>query len=74
MRTALAITTIIALAGCSQQDTLAEIAFGAPSNETAQDDVAGTYKIVLADGSVMIETIGADGTYIDTTEGGAETE
>lgn len=74
MRTAIALTAIIALVGCSRQDAPAEVAPGTPSDESALANVSGTYKIVLADGTVMIETIGVDGTYIDATADGAETE
>ena len=43
-------------------------------DSTATGDIAGTYEIKNADGTVTIETINADGTYVDTTAEGAETE
>lgn len=40
---------------------------------SAANDIAGSYAVTLADGSVVIETINADGTYVDTTADGVET-
>ena len=41
---------------------------------TATGDMTGTYEIQMADGSVTRQTINADGTYVDTTVDGTETE
>lgn len=36
-------------------------------------DMAGTYEVTMEDGAVVMSTLNADGTYVDTTDG-AETE
>ena len=39
------------------------------ANQPATGDMAGRYEITMADGSVMTETINADGTYVDLMNG-----
>tara|TARA_B100000029_G_scaffold472707_1_gene513456 strand:+ start:427 stop:873 length:447 start_codon:yes stop_codon:yes gene_type:complete len=42
-------------------------------DSTAMGDISGTYEIAMADGTVILQTINADGTYVETTPGGART-
>lgn len=42
-------------------------------SSTATGDLAGTYRIDLADGTVLLQTLRADGTYVETTPEGAQT-
>ena len=62
------------LAGCNGAPADSEA--GAP--QAADDDpaqaVAGRYDITLADGTVIVQTIAADGTYRETNAEGAETQ
>ena len=42
-------------------------------DSTAMGDISGTYEIAMADGTVVLQTINADGTYVETTPEGART-
>ena len=63
------------LAACGSKDEPAEPA--APTDatleSTATGDLAGTYEVKLADGTVTIQTINADGTYAEATADGTRT-
>ncbi|WP_221555039.1 hypothetical protein [Qipengyuania qiaonensis] len=65
------------LASCGSQEVPSQ-----PSTEaadtalgsTATGDITGTYEVKNADGTVIMETINADGTYVDAMADGTETE
>ncbi len=65
----------ISLAACGSKDEPAEAV--APTDatleSTATGDLAGTYEVKLADGTVTIQTINADGTYAEATADGTRT-
>jgi hypothetical protein len=42
-------------------------------DSTATGDMTGTYEVQLADGSVTMQTINADGTYVEATPDGTRT-
>lgn len=78
----LVLATALALAGCGERaDTTAEATPAAtatsamaeaPSpaaNQPATGSMAGRYEVTMADGTVMTETINADGTYVDLMNG-----
>ena len=82
MKTLIVLSTALALAACSQrtETTTAEATPAAtattmaeaPSpmaNQPGTGNMAGRYEITMADGSVMTETINADGTYVDLMDG-----
>jgi hypothetical protein len=82
MRTVIALTAALALAGCGERaettaadagaTTAAATTGEAPSpaaNQPATGDMAGRYEITFADGKVMTETINADGSYVDLMDG-----
>jgi hypothetical protein len=79
MRSLIVLGTALALAGCGERaDTVAEATPTAtatadtPSpaaNQSATGDMTGRYEVTLADGSVISETINADGTYVDVMDG-----
>ena len=62
----------IALAACGAKDTPADPPESGEATlaSTAMGDLAGTYEVKLADGSTMLQTINADGTYVEATEDG----
>ena len=65
-----------ALAACGSKDEKTpesnHIA-AATASGTATGDVTGTYEIKLADGSVTLQTINSDGTYVETMPDGNRT-
>jgi len=72
--------TCVALAGCgsSEVEPPEAEAENAEAQEftldsTAMGNIAGTYEVKLADGSVSMQTINPDGTYVDTTADGTRT-
>lgn len=74
----LAATT--ALAACGSKETPppepveTDIAVATPAAGAATGNMAGTYEVKMADGSLIRETINADGTYTDTNAAGTVTE
>lgn len=81
MKRLILLGAVITLAACSERTetttvetpaaTTTTMAEG-PSpaaNQPATGDMAGRYEITMADGSVMTETINADGTYVDLMNG-----
>lgn len=79
MKKLIILTAALALGACNQRTettteatptatTMAE----APSpaaNQPATGAMPGRYEVTLADGSVIAETINADGTYVDVMDG-----
>lgn len=63
-----------ALAACGSKEAEAPADTAEPAgttlDSTATGAVAGTYEVKLADGSVTMQTINADGTYVDATPDG----
>lgn len=79
MKYALLLAATAALAACGSKTEAppapAETtSAGTTTGATATGDMAGTYEVKMADGSVIMETINSDGTYIDATVEGTETE
>lgn len=77
MKKFLMLATVAALAACeSKQEPAPEPTDTAASTTqgTATGDMTGVYEVKMADGSVIRETINADGTYVDATLSGTETE
>ncbi|TMM50003.1 hypothetical protein [Qipengyuania marisflavi] len=66
----------VALAACGSNET-AEVepvdTTVAADPATATGDMSGTYEVKMADGSVVMQTVNPDGTYVDMTNG-TETE
>ena len=81
MRKLIVLGAALALASCGERaDTTAEATRTATDTPTATapspgatqaatGDMAGKYEVTMADGSVMTETINADGTYVDLMNG-----
>ena len=61
---------MLLLAACNQDQSEPEPAQQAPSPE----EIAGTYEATLADGSLIRQTLNADGTYFDTDADGNPVE
>ena len=61
---------VITACGSKEEPTPAPTDTVAAPSGTATGDVTGTYEIKLADGSVVMQTIAADGTYVETTPDG----
>lgn len=79
MRTLVTLAALAALTACGS-NAAEDAATDTPEAEeditlgsTAMGDVAGTYEITLSDGSVALQTINEDGTYVDTTSDGTRT-
>ncbi|WP_306095614.1 hypothetical protein [Qipengyuania flava] len=80
MREFVIAATCVALAGCGSSEVEApetEVE-NAEAQEftldsTAMGNIAGTYEVKLADGSVTLQTINPDGTYVDATPDGTRT-
>ncbi len=53
----------------SPADTSVATAASPTATQAATGDMAGRYEVTMADGSVMTETINADGTYVDLMNG-----
>ena len=73
MRSIAILAACAALAACgSKEEAPAEPVETADRTleSTATGDVTGTYEVQMADGSVTMQTINADGTYVDTTVDG----
>ncbi len=66
--------TLAACGTADETDEQAAEAAEATLESTAMGDIAGTYEIAMADGTVILQTINADGTYVETTPEGAETQ
>lgn len=65
----------LAACGSNEEPAPAPVDTSAPElGTTATGDMTGTYEIQMADGTVTRQTINADGTYVDTTVDGTETE
>lgn len=69
--------TCVALAGCGSSEVEAPEAEAENAeaeeftlDSTAMGNIAGTYEVKLADGSVSMQTINSDGTYVETTPDG----
>lgn len=71
----LVVAASVALAACGTKEAPAEApeSDAATPASTAMGDLAGTYEVKLADGSTMLQTINADGTYVEATEDGTRT-
>lgn len=73
MRLSLVFAGTIALAACgSKEQPVAEAtptAVETTAAATAPGDMTGRYEITAADGTVVIEQINSDGSYVDTKEG-----
>ncbi len=76
MKKIIAVAAIAAVAACSQADTseaeMTEEVVEAPAEATAADGGTphGTFKVTLADGSVLTEEVREDGTYTSTSDSG----
>jgi len=77
MRKFVIFATCVALAGCGSSEVEAPEAEAENAeaqeftlDSTAMGNIAGTYEVKLADGSVSMQTINPDGTYVDTTPDG----
>ena len=66
---------VFALAACGTAEPSPEAAATETTelSSTATGDLAGTYRIDLADGTAILQTIESDGTYVETTPEGART-
>ena len=80
MRKFVIAATCVALAGCGSSEVEAPEAEAENAeaqeftlDSTAMGNIAGTYEVKLADGSVSMQTINPDGTYVDTTADGTRT-
>ncbi len=64
----------LVLAACGSNDAEAPVepveTADTTLDSTATGDVTGTYEVQMADGSVTMQTINADGTYVDATADG----
>ena len=82
MQKLIALAAALALAACGDRaeeeassdtaaaDSTAQASSPAPAaSQAATGDMAGKYEITFADGTVMTETINADGTYVDLMNG-----
>lgn len=79
MRTLVTLAALATLTACGS-NAAEDAALDTPEAEeenslgsTAMGDIAGTYEITLSDGSVALQTINEDGTYVDTTSDGTRT-
>lgn len=65
----------VLLAACGTAEEPAEPVepVDASLQSTAMGDLSGTYEIAMPDGTVTLQTINADGTYVETTPQGART-
>lgn len=79
MRTLVSLAALATLTACGS-NAAEDAAPDTPEAEeeitlgsTAMGDIAGTYEITLSDGSVALQTINEDGTYVDTTSDGTRT-
>lgn len=74
MRKFIVIAACAALAACGSNEAEDTVIPAEPVettlDSTATGDMTGTYEVKLADGSVTMQTINADGTYVDTTADG----
>lgn len=74
MKKFLVAASCVALAACGSNEAEAPVepieTADTTLDSTATGNVAGTYEVKLADGSVTMQTINADGTYVDTTPDG----
>jgi predicted small lipoprotein YifL len=77
MRKFVIAATCFALAGCGLSEVEAPEAEAEDAeaqeftlDSTAMGNIAGTYEVKFADGSVSMQTINPDGTYVDTTPDG----
>ncbi|WP_428027810.1 hypothetical protein [Altererythrobacter sp.] len=76
MKKIMLVAAMVGIAACSQADNAPapdateEAAEAAPANIAADGlPSEGTYKVTLADGSVQMEELKADGTYVATVDG-----
>lgn len=75
MHRSLIFVPLLALAACGQSETTpaadtTTIAVPTPATTgAATGDMSGTYEVTMADGTVMMETVNTDGTYVDTQDG-----
>ena len=77
MKKLLILAAVASLAACgSNEEATVEPVETADAgmDATATGDMAGDYEIKLTDGTVVRQRINADGTYVDTTVDGTETE
>lgn len=79
MKRLIAVGLIGVLAACGQKPAEAPATEEAPVEEAAPVTVAngtppGVFDVTAADGSTMVATINADGTYVDTGSDGAVIE
>lgn len=74
MKKFLVAASCVALAACGSNEAEAPVepieTAETTLDSTATGNVAGTYEVKLADGSVTMQTINADDTYVDTTPDG----
>ncbi|MEZ5682338.1 MAG: hypothetical protein R3E14_13695 [Erythrobacter sp.] len=71
----LAATVALAACGSKEEAPVEPVETADTTMEaTATGDMAGVYEVKMADGTVVRETINSDGTYVDATLEGAETE
>lgn len=79
MKYAILLAATAALAACGSKEEapptpVETTAADTTMDATATGDMAGTYEVKMADGTVVVETINSDGTYVDATADGTETE
>lgn len=79
MKKVILVTVFAALAACSQPETAEEAEAPAETTEAVPANIAadglpsvGMYKVTAADGSVTMEDVRADGTYVSTAADGKE--
>lgn len=77
MKKYLIVSALAALSACGSPDAPVE---GGPSQEAATDpplaadesaaaEIAGVYEVTAEDGSIVRQTVGADGSYVETIDG-----
>ena len=71
-----ALAACLVLAACGSNETEdtapapADVAVPSPTTETVTPAaMAGTYEVTLPDGTVTMQTLSADGTYVDRMDG-----
>ena len=73
-----AATVALAACGSNEEPAPEPLDTATPADttlgSTATGDMTGTYEVQMADGSVTMQQINADGTYVDTMPDGTETE